>query len=122
MALIEELEEAMRRSSAQGALFCQALAIAAGISRSDLECINRLHLEGRATAGRLAEVMGLTTGAITGVIDRLENAGYVRRERDEFDRRKVFVAIVPETAEKIGRLYCVPSMIDSLEVEVLYPA
>ena len=57
------------------------------------------------TAGRLAELTGLTTGAITGVIDRLEKAGYVRRERDESDRRKVFIAVVPETAARIGRLY-----------------
>ena len=39
---------------------------------------------------------GLTTGAITGVVDRLEKAGLVRRERDEADRRKVFIAVVPE--------------------------
>ena len=57
------------------------------------------------TAGRLAELTGLTTGAITGVVDRLEKAGYVRRERDETDRRKVFIAIVPETVARIGRLY-----------------
>jgi DNA-binding MarR family transcriptional regulator len=64
-----------------------------------------LYLEGRVTAGRLAEVTGLTTGAITGVVDRLEKAGLVRRERDETDRRKVFIAVVPEKAMKIGELY-----------------
>lgn len=95
----------MRRASAQGVLFGQTVAAAAGISGSDLECMEVLHLEGRATAGRLAEVTGLTTGAITGVIDRLEKAGYVRRERDENDRRKVFVTIVPETAQSIERYY-----------------
>jgi DNA-binding MarR family transcriptional regulator len=47
----------------------------------------------------------LTTGAITGVIDRLEKAGLVRRQRDSQDRRKVFIAIVPENVAKIGRLY-----------------
>src|SRR5437016_10273368 len=60
---------------------------------------------GRVTAGRLAEVTGLTTGAITGVVDRLEKAGFVRRERDDNDRRKVFIAVVPENTAKIGRLY-----------------
>jgi DNA-binding MarR family transcriptional regulator len=64
-----------------------------------------LYLEGRVTAGRLAEVTGLTTGAITGVVDRLEKAGLVRRERDENDRRKVFIAVVPEAAMKIGQFY-----------------
>jgi hypothetical protein len=82
VALLQELEEAMRRTSAQGVLFGQTVANVAGISGSDLDCMDFLNLEGRMTAGRLAELTGLTTGAITGVIDRLEKAGFVRRERD----------------------------------------
>src|SRR6185312_17493310 len=104
-ALMQELEEAMRRSSAQGVLFGQTVANVAGISGSDLECLDFLNLEGRVTAGRLAEVTGLTTGAITGVVDRLEKAGLVRRERDEADRRKVFIVVVPEATAKIGQFY-----------------
>jgi DNA-binding MarR family transcriptional regulator len=77
----------------------------AGISGSDLECLDFLNLEGSVTAGRLAEVTGLTTGAITGVVDRLEKAGLVRRERDEADRRKVFIVVVPEATAKIGQFY-----------------
>ena len=95
----------MRRSTAQGAMFAKAVADRAGISASDMDCMDFLNFEGRMTAGRLAELTGLTTGAITGVVDRLEKAGYVRRERDESDRRKVFIAVVPETAARIGRLY-----------------
>jgi DNA-binding MarR family transcriptional regulator len=104
-ALLRELEEALRRSSAQGVIFGQTVANVAGISGSDLECLDFLNLEGRVTAGRLAEVTGLTTGAITGVVDRLEKAGLVRRERDEADRRKVFISIVPENVAKIGKYY-----------------
>jgi DNA-binding MarR family transcriptional regulator len=95
----------MRRSSAQGVVFGQAVANVAGISGSDLECLDFLNLEGRVTAGRLAEVTGLSTGAITGVVDRLEKAGFVRRERDAADRRKVFIVTVPENVAKIGRFY-----------------
>ncbi len=95
----------MRRSSAQGVMYGQAVANVAGISNSDMECMDILHMEGRVTAGRLAEVTGLTTGAITGVVDRMEKAGYVRRERDESDRRKVFIAVVPEKAAEIGKFY-----------------
>ncbi|MBR1155723.1 MarR family transcriptional regulator [Bradyrhizobium sp. JYMT SZCCT0428] len=95
----------MRRSSAQGVIFGQTVANVAGISGSDLECLDFLNLEGRVTAGRLAEVTGLTTGAITGVVDRLEKAGFVRRERDETDRRKVFIATVPDSVAQIGRFY-----------------
>src|SRR5882757_5557374 len=104
-ALMQELENALRRSSAQGVIFGQTVANVAGISGSDLECLDFLNLEGRVTAGRLAEVTGLTTGAITGVVDRLEKAGLVRRERDEADRRKVFIVVVPEAAAKIGQFY-----------------
>ena len=104
-ALLRELEHAVRRSSAQGVIYGQAVASVAGISGSDMDCLDILNLEGRVTAGRLAEVTGLTTGAITGVVDRLEKAGFVRRERDATDRRKVFIAPVSENIAKIGRLY-----------------
>ena len=104
-ALMQELENALRRSSAQGVIFGQTVANTVGISGSDLECLDFLNLEGRVTAGRLAEVTGLTTGAITGVVDRLEKAGLVRRERDPADRRKVFIAIVPENVAKVARFY-----------------
>jgi len=57
------------------------------------------------TAGRLAGFTGLTSGAITGVVDRLEKAGFVRRERDDSDRRKVFIAPVPERMMEIGHFY-----------------
>ena len=102
---MQELEHAMRRASGMGAIFSQAVADYAGISSSDLECLDFLNLEGRATAGRLAEVTGLTTGAITGVVDRLEKAGFVKRERDEHDRRKVFIALIPQNIARIGALY-----------------
>jgi DNA-binding MarR family transcriptional regulator len=104
-ALMQELENAIRRSSGQGVIFGQAVASRAGISSSDMECMDFLILEGRVTAGRLAELTGLTTGAITGVVDRLEQAGYVRRERDETDRRKVFIAAIPEKVAGIGVFY-----------------
>src|SRR5882724_12799714 len=104
-ALMEELEHAVRKSSALGVIFGQTVANRVGISSSDLECLDFLNIEGRITAGRLAELTGLTTGAITGVVDRLEKAGLVRRERDEEDRRKVFIAIVPENIAKVGRFY-----------------
>jgi DNA-binding MarR family transcriptional regulator len=104
-ALMQELENALRRGSAQGTIFGQTVANTVGISGSDLECLDFLNLEGRVTAGRLAEVTGLTTGAIPGVVDRLEKAGLVRRERDPDDRRKVFIATNPENVVRVGRFY-----------------
>ena len=104
-ALLMELEHAVRKSSALGVIFGQTVANKVGMSSSDLECLDFLNIEQRVTAGRLAELTGLTTGAITGMVDRLEKAGLVRRERDDNDRRKVFIAIVPENIAKIGRYY-----------------
>src|ERR1700752_1803395 len=102
---MQELEQAMRRSTAQGAMFAKTVADRAGISASDMDCMDFLNMEGRMTAGRLAELTGLTTGAITGVVDRMEKAGFVRRERDDSDRRKVFIAPVPERLVEIERFY-----------------
>ena len=104
-ALLQELEFAVRKSSALGVIFGQTVANKVGMSSSDMECLDFLNIEQRVTAGRLAELTGLTTGAITGMVDRLEKAGMVRRERDESDRRKVFIAMVPESLAKIGRYY-----------------
>src|SRR5712672_1920093 len=104
-ALMEELEHAVRKSSALGVIFGQTVANRVGISSSDLECLDFLNIEGRVTAGRLAELTGLTTGAITGVVDRMEKAGLVRRERDMDDRRKVFIVPAPERVVEIGRFY-----------------
>src|SRR3954452_5951956 len=104
-ALMQELEHAVRKSSGLGVIFGQGVASRVGVASSDLECLDFLVIEGRVTAGRLAELTGLTTGAITGVIDRMEKAGLVRRERDEEDRRKVYVVVVPEAIAKVGRFY-----------------
>lgn len=101
---MQELENAMRRVSSQGAMFAKTVADRAGISSADMDCIDFVNVEGRMTAGRLAELTGLTTGAITGVVDRLEKAGFVRRERDESDRRKVFIVPVAERMKmEMGR-------------------
>ena len=80
----------------QGSFFGQTVAIRFGLSESDVEALEVLIDTGAATAGRLAELMGLTTGAVTRVIDRLEQAGYVRRVPDPTDRRRVIVELVPE--------------------------
>ena len=103
--LMQDLEHAMRKASAQGTIYASAVADSVGISSSDMDCMDFLNLEGRMTAGRLAELTGLTTGAITGVVDRMEKAGLVRRERDAEDRRKVFIAPAKESMAKLGQLY-----------------
>jgi DNA-binding MarR family transcriptional regulator len=104
-ALLAALNEAMRKASAQGVLYSATVAARLGLASSDLECLDIITLAGPATAGRLAEATGLTSGAITGVIDRLERAGFARRERDPGDRRKVLVRALPAALRKIMPLY-----------------
>jgi len=72
----------------------------AGVNPADLGPLCLLLLHGPAPAGRLAELTGLTTGAVTGLIDRLENGGFVRRETDPADRRKVIVVADPARVER----------------------
>lgn len=64
---------------------------ALSLAPTDLVCMCLLQLNGPATPGWLAEMTGLTTGAVTGMVDRLERAGYVSREPDPKDRRRVIV-------------------------------
>jgi DNA-binding MarR family transcriptional regulator len=72
-------------------LFHEAIASRLGISATEWKCLGLLEQHGPLAAGRLAELSGFTTGAITGIVDRLERAGYVRRERHPSDRRSVIV-------------------------------
>jgi DNA-binding MarR family transcriptional regulator len=98
------LNAAMRDVSGQGVLYSQAVAERLRMNSTDLECLDHI-LRGPVTAGRLAEVTGLTTGAITGVIDRLERVGLARRERDLNDRRKILVRVLPAVGERVAPLF-----------------
>ena len=101
--LRRHLTQALIASAGQSVLFRQALADRVGLNATDLACAGILSESGRLTAGRLAEVTGLTTGAVTGVVDRLERAGYVRRTSDPEDRRRVIVEPVPGQMDRLGR-------------------
>jgi DNA-binding MarR family transcriptional regulator len=111
-ALLAAVLREVRRMTAQSVLIGQAVSERFGLSSSDLECLDLALLSGGATAGEFAKATGLTTGAITGVIDRLERAGYVRREKDPTDRRKVIVRARPAMTRRIAPLY------DSLQREM----
>lgn len=93
---IDSVIRALRRVNIQGSFFGQTVAIRFGLSESDIETLESLLELGATTAGRLSELTGLTSGAVTRVIDRLEQAGYVRRVPDPADRRRVIVEVVPE--------------------------
>ena len=73
-----------------------------GLGGTDVRFLTLLDLHGPLTPGRLAALTGLTTGSVTGVIDRLERGGFVSRKRDGVDRRKVRVVPVPEAAARLA--------------------
>lgn len=85
----------------------QAIASRLGLNVTDTRCFELMsrYSEAPLTAGHIARATGLTTGAVTGILDRLEKAGFVERFRDPSDRRKVFVRPRPEAQERVARLY-----------------
>ena len=115
---IDSVIRSLRRVNLQGSFYGATVAIRFGLSESDIETLEALIERGATTAGHLSELTGLTSGAVTRVIDRLEQAGYVRRVPDPADRRRVIVEVVTDkiaavqetlnristaSAEEIGR-------------------
>jgi DNA-binding transcriptional regulator GbsR (MarR family) len=88
-------------------MFHQAIAHRIGLNGTDHKCADLLFQMGPMTAGELAEWTGVTTGAITGVLDRLEQAGFVRRVKDPHDRRRVIIELnpSPELMDRMNTLF-----------------
>jgi DNA-binding MarR family transcriptional regulator len=95
-ALLKELARELRQFSGLSASYFRAAAARSGMTATDMQVIDSLAITGPTTAGQLADLTGLTTGAITGMLNRLEEAGAVRRERDPEDGRRVIVQLVPD--------------------------
>src|SRR5258708_39863365 len=89
--LIQDLNNQVRLMSGSSVLFSHVIADNIGINSTDMECLDFLVIHGTSTAGKLAELTGLTTGAITAMVDRLEKASFVKRTFDKNDRRRVLV-------------------------------
>jgi DNA-binding MarR family transcriptional regulator len=85
--------------------FDEAAARYLGTNLTDLRCLGAVFRERSATAGRLAQVAGITAGAVTAALDRLEGLGYVRRVRDTADRRQVNVELTTEAARLLGEIW-----------------
>ena len=103
--LVAELSEACRAYRNAVDRLDEAVCECVEINRTDLRCLDVLERLGPMTAGELASSCGLTTGALTALLDRLERAGYVRRDRDEADRRKVVVSMTEVVRAKAVELY-----------------
>jgi DNA-binding MarR family transcriptional regulator len=103
--LIGELIGEFRISTNQDSAFDNLAAERLGLNRTDLHCINIIENSGGLTAGELATESGLTTGAVTGVIDRLERAGYALRVPDPADRRRVQLEVTPKFYARADKIW-----------------
>ena len=101
----EDMVTAGRALGHASSMLTSAVAERLGLHPTSWECLSLLFEHGPVTAGRLGDLTGLTTGAVTGLVDRLEAAGYVRRRRDEQDRRRVIVELVPSALPSVLPLF-----------------
>jgi DNA-binding MarR family transcriptional regulator len=117
--LLAALGRVARLYSIQAVLYTQAIADRMGVNLTDLVCMGVLSITGPITAGRLAQLTGLTTGAVTGVVDRLVKVGYVQRAQDPADRRRVIIEPRPHAGAELGPLF-VPMLQKVNEVVASY--
>jgi DNA-binding MarR family transcriptional regulator len=118
---MDALNREVRGWQADQELFDSTVMERAGINRTDWRCLDILGTRGPMTAGQLAEAVRLTTGAVTGVLDRLEATGLVRRVRDTHDRRKVNVEVTDEVARQGAPVYG-PLIADAAEAHAVFNA
>jgi len=105
LALHAEFTAQIRLFIAGAILFNQQVAERYRLQLTDMQCINVLDLLGPSTPGKLAERTGLSTGGVTVMLDRLEKAGYVKREPNPADRRSLLVRVNPKKLEKVNASY-----------------
>jgi DNA-binding MarR family transcriptional regulator len=97
--VIAATRAAGRELSVHGSLFYALVAERLGLTMTDLRAWDLLLLHGPVTHGKFAEMIGLTGGAVTNLVDRLERVGAVTRESDPLDRRKVIVRAISSMRE-----------------------
>ncbi|MCP2169301.1 MarR family winged helix-turn-helix transcriptional regulator [Goodfellowiella coeruleoviolacea] len=112
--VLRRISDLSRQTSTLTVMFHSWVAEQMGLSGTDHKCLDLVARADRPlTAGQIAELSGLSTGAVTGVIDRLERAGHVRRVRDPHDRRKVLVEVSGFDESKYAHLFSIA--MDSLQ-------
>ena len=103
--VLSEVAEELRLSGVTNDIADQVVADYLGLNRTDTRCLDIIERLDGVSAGRLASEAGLSTGAVTTVLDRLERAGYARRVQDPGDRRRVLVELTPAARRELRELY-----------------
>lgn len=102
---VVEVGTAVRKMGAQSVITSRTVAGRFGLHMTDLEVLDLIFLRKQASAGELGDATGLSSGAVTALIDRLAAFGYVERGEDPDDRRRVIVRVRPEAIEPIKNTY-----------------
>jgi DNA-binding MarR family transcriptional regulator len=105
LKLVDSLTREVRRFIAAAMLFNLKAADEVGLNGTDMQCLNLLDLQGSAMPGELSRWAFLTTGGVTVVLDRLEKAGYIRREPNPQDRRSSIIRPIPSKARNLHSIY-----------------
>ena len=103
--VLSEVAEELRLSGVTNDIADQVVADYLGLNRTDTRCLDIIERLDGVSAGRLASEAGLSSGAVTTVLDRLERAGYARRVQDPGDRRRVLVELTPAARRELLELY-----------------
>ena len=104
-SMLDRVLQLERQVGTLSTLFSMASAERMGLNLTDMIGLSLLEEAGPITHGELATLIGLSGGAVTGLVDRLERMGLVRRERDANDRRRVLLHVDRERAGEIGSIF-----------------
>ncbi len=103
--LIKQVIMGAREYGISTVLFRHIVGEKLGLNVTDMECLGVLFFKGMSTPSELAKHTGLSSGATTAMLDRLEKSGLIARQPNPNDRRGTQIVIVKETAEKVGPLF-----------------
>jgi DNA-binding MarR family transcriptional regulator len=103
--LVERVSLEIRRMGAHSVMMSQVIADRFGLHTTDLECLDLINMRGKTTAGELAQATGLTSGAMTALLDRLERAGYITRAHDSVDRRRITIQVREDAIAPVKTVY-----------------
>lgn len=95
----------IRKFIAAAIFFNAQAAEKVGLGLTDMQMLHMLQLYGPSTPSRLAAATGLSSGGVTVALDRLEKAGYLRRQPNPDDRRSLLVTLIPSSLARLARLY-----------------
>jgi DNA-binding MarR family transcriptional regulator len=103
--LVEKIILGARQFGISNVLFRNLIGDRLGVNVTDMECLGLLFFKGIATPSELARHTGLSSGATTAMLDRLERSGLIERRPNPEDRRGTLIVLVHSGAEKIGRWF-----------------